>query len=72
MQQAKIQGKKWMINNKEARERALRNWPIWRLLLSDMSITYSDLDNMDQDDIAEANAALDIHIEKQKKQVNSK
>ncbi|PYE52493.1 hypothetical protein HUB98_26495 [Paenibacillus barcinonensis] len=56
-----------MLSKSEARERATNNWPLWRLLLSDMSITYSDLDNMDPDDIAEANAALDIHIEQQKK-----
>jgi hypothetical protein len=30
-----------------------------------MNITYSDLDKMDEDDIAEANAALDIHIKQQ-------
>ncbi|WP_347326811.1 hypothetical protein [Paenibacillus wenxiniae] len=59
-----------MINQKEAEKRARSNWAQWRLLLSDMSITYSDLDNMDQDDIAEANAALDLHEKMQKK--NSK
>lgn len=47
----------------EARERARERWDQWRLLLSDMSITYSDLENMDPDDLAEANAALDIHLE---------
>lgn len=56
-----------MLSKSVARERATKNWALWRLLLSDMSITYSDLDNMDPDDIAEANAALDIHIEQQKK-----
>lgn len=55
------------LSKREVRERAIRNWPLWRLLLSDMSITYSDLDNMEPNDIAEANAALDIHIEQQKK-----
>ncbi|OMF09557.1 hypothetical protein BK129_01495 [Paenibacillus amylolyticus] len=55
------------LSKSAARERATKNWALWRLLLSDMSITYSDLDNMDPDDIAEANAALDIHIEQQKK-----
>ncbi|MBE7682023.1 hypothetical protein ABIC22_006007 [Paenibacillus sp. PvP094] len=55
------------LSKSQARERATQNWALWRLLLSDMSITYSDLDNMDPDDIAEANAALDIHIEQQKK-----
>ncbi|MDQ0876762.1 hypothetical protein QFZ77_005421 [Paenibacillus sp. V4I3] len=54
------------ISQKEAKERALENWPMWRLLLSDMNISYSDLNHMDQDDILEANAALDIHIEQQK------
>lgn len=55
------------ISNQEAKERARRNWPQWRLLLSDMSITYSDLNLMDDDDILEANAALDLYMEQQKK-----
>ncbi|MDQ0169183.1 hypothetical protein [Paenibacillus tundrae] len=60
------------LTDREARERAKKNWPLWRLLLSDMSITYSDLDNMDPDDLAEANAALDIHIEQMNKQNKKK
>ncbi|QOS97549.1 hypothetical protein JNUCC42_13205 [Brevibacterium sp. JNUCC-42] len=51
------------ISKEEARKRALKNWSMWRILLSDMNITYSELDKMHQDDLAEANAALDIHIE---------
>ncbi|TDF92165.1 hypothetical protein [Paenibacillus piri] len=51
------------ITRIEARRRAEKNWAMWRLLLSDMSITYSELNQMDQDDLAEANAALDIYIE---------
>ena len=58
------------LSKSQARERAINNWSLWRLLLSDMSITYSDLDNMEPDDVAEANAALDIHIEQQKKNEN--
>lgn len=50
------------ISRVEADRRARERWGLWRLLLSDMHITYSDLDNMDEDDIAEANAALDIHL----------
>ncbi|MNC31787.1 hypothetical protein D3C75_801210 [compost metagenome] len=60
------------ITKTEARRKALDNWSFWRLLLSDMGITYSDLDNMTADDIAEANAALDIHIEQIKKQNKDK
>ncbi|ULO10646.1 hypothetical protein H1230_09265 [Paenibacillus sp. 19GGS1-52] len=60
------------INKEEARRRARENWQLWRLLLSDMGITYSDLDNMDQDDIAEANAALDLQEEATKKANKSK
>jgi hypothetical protein len=59
-----------MITKTEAKERAQRNWAMWRLLLSEMNITYSELNQMDQDDLAEANAALDLHlaaIEKAKK-----
>ncbi|GAC40861.1 hypothetical protein [Paenibacillus popilliae] len=55
------------ISKHEAKERARRNWAQWRLLLSDISITYSDLNLMDDDDIMEANAALDIHMEVLKK-----
>lgn len=55
------------INKQQAKDRARQNWPQWRLLLSDMSITYSDLALMDDEDLAEANAALDLHIEQQKK-----
>lgn len=61
-----------MITKKEAKKRATRNWPQWRLLLSDMSITYSDLEKMDEDDLLEANAALDIHIEHMDKQSKKK
>ncbi|WP_411503482.1 hypothetical protein [Brevibacillus centrosporus] len=53
------------ISKREAKDRAKKNWRYWRLLLSDMHISYSDLDKMDDDDIAEANAALDIHIKQQ-------
>lgn len=61
-----------MITKKEAKERATRNWLQWRLLLSDMSITYSDLYIMDEDDLLEANAALDIHNEHMEKQNKKK
>lgn len=54
------------ISKQEAKRRAKGRWPYWRLLLSDINISYSDLNSMDDDDIAEANAALDIHIEQQK------
>lgn len=45
---------------------------MWRLLLSDMNITYSDLDQMDDEDIAEANAALDIHLKQMEQQSKRK
>ncbi|WP_144026077.1 hypothetical protein [Paenibacillus sp. FSL H8-0259] len=54
------------ISKSEAKRRAIENWSQWRLLLSDMGITYSDLLIMDDEDLAEANAALDIHIKQQK------
>lgn len=60
------------ISKQEAENRARSNWPMWRLLLSDMSITYSDLELMDQEDIMEANAALDIHIKQQQKNAKQK
>lgn len=60
------------ISKAEAERRANERWPMWRLLLSDMNITYSDLDRMDFDDIMEANAALDIHIKQQQKDQQKK
>ncbi|MEI4908487.1 hypothetical protein Q8G40_30860, partial [Klebsiella pneumoniae] len=59
-----------MISKKEANRRAKERWKQWRLLLSDMNISYSDLDLMDDDDIEEANAALDIHIKQQQREAN--
>ncbi|MGG6311563.1 hypothetical protein [Paenibacillus macerans] len=58
------------ISKQEANRRANANWSQWRLLLSDMNITYQDLFLMDDDDIAEANAALDIHIKQQKREMD--
>lgn len=60
------------ISKKEAEQRAKRNWLQWRLLLSDMNISYSDLNLMDHEDLAEANAALDIHIKQQRKEMDKK
>lgn len=61
-----------MISQKEAERRARANWLTWRLLLSDMNISYSDLNEMDHDDIAEANAALDIYLKQQERAANKK
>ncbi|MNS37531.1 hypothetical protein D3C86_1310500 [compost metagenome] len=60
------------LRKKEAEQRARANWLQWRLLLSDMNITYSDLFHMDDEDIAEANAALDIFQKEQEKQKSKK
>ncbi|WP_269864824.1 hypothetical protein [Paenibacillus caseinilyticus] len=37
-----------------------------------MNISYSDLNSMDWEDVAEANAALDIHLEQQTKAAKPK
>ncbi|KAF6585178.1 MULTISPECIES: hypothetical protein [Paenibacillus] len=58
------------ISKREANRRANERWSQWRLLLSDMGVTYSDLFLMDDDDLAEANAALDIHIKQQERAAN--
>lgn len=60
------------ISKTEAEQRAKARWHQWRLLLSDMNITYADLFLMDDDDIMEANAALDLHIAQQKREINKK
>lgn len=64
--------KRMTISKAEARRKAKKNWHMWRLMLSDMKISYSDLDKMDHDDLAEANAALDLYMEHQKKEMNKK
>lgn len=46
--------------------KAKNNWEFWRLVL-DGGLGYSDTANMDYEEIAEANAAMDIYIEKQNK-----
>jgi len=51
------------------RQKARDNWWFWRLVLSESGITYRDARNMDMEDILEANAALDIKIEQQKKEM---
>ncbi|WP_232242669.1 hypothetical protein [Paenibacillus sp. GSMTC-2017] len=61
-----------MISKLEAEKRARANWSQWRLLLSDMNISYSDLQMMDQNDLMEANAALDIYVQLQKQASRSK
>ncbi|MDH2334286.1 hypothetical protein [Paenibacillus polymyxa] len=60
------------ISKREANRRANERWSQWRLLLSDMSITYQDLFLMDDDDLAEANAALDIYQKQQERAANKK
>lgn len=55
-----------MINQQEARSRAQENWYQWRLVIAGV-IRYSELDLLDPDDIMEANAALDLHLEEQNK-----
>ncbi|PZD96399.1 hypothetical protein DNH61_07770 [Paenibacillus sambharensis] len=54
------------ISKQEAERRARTRWDQWRLLLAGM-VTYRDLLVMDQDDVMEANAALDLHIRQQEK-----
>jgi hypothetical protein len=56
-----------VISQREAERRAKERWHYWRLLLSDIGISYSDLHQMDDEDIAEANAALDLYIKQQNK-----
>lgn len=60
------------ISKSEAERRARERWAQWRLLLSDMNITYGDLDKMDDNDLAEANAALDIYQREIEKNKNKK
>jgi hypothetical protein len=52
---------------RQIREKAQNNWQFWRLIL-DGNISYSDAMQMDIEEIMEANAALDLYVEKLKKQ----
>lgn len=47
----------------EYKERAREQWYFWRLIM-DEKITYTEASQMDWDELLEANAALDIYIEK--------
>ena len=53
------------------------NWPMIRLLLSDINVTYTEVAAMDTDEIFMLNAALDmeqerVERERQKEQQNKK
>lgn len=45
------------------REIAKQQWFFWRLIM-DEKITYTEASQMDWDELMEANAALDLYIEK--------
>lgn len=47
---------------------ARENWPLIRLLLSDLSVTYEEVMKMDVDEVYMLNAALDIHQEMMEKE----
>lgn len=47
---------------------ARENWPLIRLLLSDLSVTYEEVMRMDVDEVYMLNAALDIHQEMMEKE----
>ncbi len=51
------------------RQKARDNWWLWRLVLSEGGIGFHDAAKMDKEDIMEANAAMDIKIEQQKKEM---
>lgn len=52
------------------------NWPMIRLLLSDINVTYTEVAAMDTDEIFMLNAALDMEMERaekeQKKELQNK
>lgn len=50
---------------------ARANWAWIRLLLSDLSVTYEEVINMDIDEVYMLNAALDIQQENIKKQTKN-
>ena len=51
----------------EYRQLARKNWWFWRLVLSDTGITYADASRMSDEEIEEANAALDLLQEQMSK-----
>lgn len=46
----------------EHRQKARKHWLEWRLIIN-TSMTKADVFTMDNDELIEANCALDIHIE---------
>lgn len=54
------------MNPRQYRNKAHNSWLFWRLVL-DGNVSYSDAMQLDIDEIMEANAALDILIEEQRK-----
>ena len=50
------------------RERADANWLSWRLVIP-YGISYSDMKQMNYDELMEANQAMNIYIEKQNEQI---
>ena len=61
------------LSRTKARKRAKRNWDYWRLVLSDIGIDYNTaFHQMTPNEVAEANAALDLQEEAMKKAQNAK
>ena len=48
------------------------NWPMIRLLLSDINVTYTEVKAMDTDEIFMLNAALDIEQERLQREEEKK
>lgn len=51
---------------------ARREWPWIRLLLSDLSVTYKEVREMDIDEVMMLNEAIDLHNEQIKKENKQK
>ena len=61
------------LSKTRAKQKARKNWDYWRLVLSDIGIDYNTaFHQMTPDEVAEANAALDLYDEALRKGTNSK
>lgn len=61
------------LTKSQARKRARDNWAYWRLLMADRGFTFQDVFFlMTPQQVFEANMALDMQLDREKKEANKK
>ncbi len=64
-----------IMSESQLKKRARKNWPLWRLVLSNRGFSYQTVFGkpyLSQQDVIEANFALDMQIEAEKKAARKK